>query len=523
MIIKASSGNGFNGTLLYVYKSGKDLDENEKPVVIEKNNVFGGPENMARQMREQAENSDRLQKPVLHLSVAFSPEDKLTSEKEIECVKASIAYLGVETEKHQYVMVKHNDTDKPHYHVVINRLDSDNKSLNIDWIKNDCNAVADRVEQEKNLQRVQGRNRIYDAEKETYRSVKKEERAQNTIQKQTKTFREKEPKLCEYKTNIRDGIKEALADKSVQTAEQLKNKLALKNISAKFKEDEKTNKIKGTAFRYDNKLSTKGSAVGYSANIISQKLEENRERDKVKIEDKKVEQLAKPELTESEPKALQTQTLTPEQSEPKTIEKPEKTKLTMEEENQVAHVEARNTAINNVVDEHEKQYKYGNVKPNTEEIYQKNGFQKDGENQYKFSHSGFDSTHKSDDIEKSKIEVQKQFETHKIEIEKSISADKKMLEQKPNKFAIFQKDKDENNRLKTKQEQAKYRMENPKTRQQFTPRSGLERSKLRIKPSKAVQEKVLQIAKEKQDDMQKEQTLKREQNQNNNKSKGLGL
>lgn len=268
MIIKSSLGTGFQGVLLYIQKEGKDLRENEKPQIIVKNNVWGNPNVMARQMHNHSNKSSRLKSPVLHLSFAFAPEDKITPDKEIEVVKSAMQHFGISEEKHQYVLARHNDTENNHYHLVLNRFDLKNNTLDTSWIKNDCVGIADRVEQEHHLHRVEGRTRIYDVEKHTYLTTftnkKREKNVQNTS-----------VNLTEYQTKIQSAVREVLADKSVKTTEELISELAKKKVQAKVNIDENTKQIKGISYRYDNKLSVKGGDIGYNANIVSQKLEEN--------------------------------------------------------------------------------------------------------------------------------------------------------------------------------------------------------------------------------------------------------
>jgi len=278
MIINATVGTGFKGALLYIHKSETGLKEEERPEVIEKNKVIGSNPNLiAYQMREQAEQSGRVQKPVLHLSFSFAEEDKITKEKEVEAIKSAMNHFGVYEEKHQYVIVKHNDSDHKHnhYHAIINKVDNENKTLNTDWLHNKCSGIADRVEQEHNLHRVKERQRIYDLEKDEYRYTTKEEKAKIVEKRQTKTFKEKAPKVNEYQAKIQSGVREVLADKSITTKETFISELAKRNIQAKVNIDENTNKIKGVSFRYDKKLSVKGGEIGYNANVVSQKLDEN--------------------------------------------------------------------------------------------------------------------------------------------------------------------------------------------------------------------------------------------------------
>ena len=297
MIIKSSLGTGFQGVLLYIQKEGKDLLENEKPQIIVKNNVWGNPNVMARQMHNHSNKSSRLKSPVLHLSFAFAREDKITPEKEIEAVKSAMQHFGISEEKFQFVLARHNDTDNNHYHLALNRLDLNNKTLDTSWIKNDCVGIADRIEQEYDLHRVEGRTRIYDIEKNTYLTTFINKKREKNVQSTSVN-------LTEYKTKIQSAVREILADKSVTTKEELITKLKNKNIQAKVNIDENTKQIKGISYRYDNKLSVKGGDIGYNANVVSQKLEENKAIQQSTTIAPKVEPTPKPikEATTKAPK-----------------------------------------------------------------------------------------------------------------------------------------------------------------------------------------------------------------------------
>jgi Relaxase/Mobilisation nuclease domain len=284
MIIKASLGNGFSGVLLYVHKTERRLKANEKPIIIERNNLIGdNPKLLAYQMRMQAENSGYSKKPVLHLSFAFAPEDKLTQEMEIECIMKSMLHLGVSEEKHQYVLVKHNDSNNPHYHAVINKV-SNYKSqiLNTDWIRNKCIATADKMEQDYNLVKVENRNVKFEEISLTnpkgYRFLTQEERAWMQIRRTKENpYKYNRPKvLDQYRTLIQNGISYVLDNKLIIEKENFENELAKINIQSKINIDENTNKIKGISFKYNNETRVKGSDVGFSANVINQKIEINK-------------------------------------------------------------------------------------------------------------------------------------------------------------------------------------------------------------------------------------------------------
>lgn len=544
MIINASMGTGFKGTLMYVYKDGKNLQENEKPQIIEKNNVVGSPEQMARQMAEHAQNSRRLQKPVLHLSVSFAPEDKLSQDKEIECIKASMQNLGISEEKSQYVIVKHNDSQNVHYHIVTNKLNLDNESLKTNWYKNDCVVTADKIEQQYNLTRTQGRNIIYNAETKAREYVSKEVRNKNLETKQSKVFKDKEPKLCDYKTKIQNGISEVLNDKSVKTKENFQ--VALKGYNIQAKIVEKNNEIKGSSYRYDNKLSVKGSDVGYRWSDITQKLEQNKELDQpIKVvpnqqqkaelstnakkdnqEKNVIAVVPTKELNKAEPiNITPVQTNLNRTEIDQQIQYKPKTKLTMDEQREIDHVKNYNNSIINVIDKHEEEFKNGNAHPNSDKIFKDNGFEKSGQNEFKFNNNGFLTTQKSEEFENAKIKVGEQLEIHKIEIEKQKSDDIIVMQEKPKKniFGLSDNDKEFNKNLTIKQDNTRNRQKNNHYKS-FKPTSyGLEKEKFTKTLTKEIKQKQTKIEQEKIKEKAEEIANKKDQNQDKNHNKGPKL
>jgi hypothetical protein len=274
MIGNVTMGNYFGGALAYIYKIGVNLPDYKKPVQIETNNVVGNIKQMAWQMAEHAYNSRRLLQPVLHISVSFAPEDNLTQAKEVEAVKAFIKYFGISEEKHQYVIVKHFDSKNSHYHVIANKLNLDNKSLNVDWYKNDAVAIADRVEQELNLFRVHGRTRIFDRLKGEYRNAPKAEREKIVESRQTKEFKDKSLNLSKYITTVRNTVD--IVSGYATSLDELKTELGKVNIQATFRIDPVNGSLIGTAFRLADKIRFKGSEIGFSAKFISQRLAENK-------------------------------------------------------------------------------------------------------------------------------------------------------------------------------------------------------------------------------------------------------
>lgn len=283
MVIEHSTGNGFRGTISYVQKEHeKDLLLNQKPEVIEKNNVYGNTRDMARQMRFVSNGNSRISKPVIHLSVSFDAKEQISEEQRQKAVKSVLNELGIKPENHQYLIVKHNDTANPHYHIVLNKVDLDGKKINIgfsnkreEFIKNRLQVVADKIEQEQGLKRTEGRNIIYDKESEKgYRFLTADEKAERDERKSRdkKAVLSKNPNIKKLQTSIQGTINEVLKDRSITTPQQFKAMVERKGIDVRLIENRKG--ISGVSFSTD-KISVKGSQIGAKWNDIDKALTTN--------------------------------------------------------------------------------------------------------------------------------------------------------------------------------------------------------------------------------------------------------
>lgn len=476
MIIKASLGNGFKGALQYVHKSDKELKESERPEIVLRNNIVGSnPNSIAYQMREQANENGYSKKPVLHLSFAFAPEDKLTSAQEIEAVKSSMQHLKITEEKHQFVLVKHNDTSHSHshYHAIINKVDDENKILDTNWIKNKCVVTADKIEQEHNLHRVKGRTIQFEDTEKGYKYTPKEERTKQG------------PKLNEYQTKIHQGITSVLADNKNVSFDDFKRELESKNIKVRLNIDEKSKEIKGTSFRLNEKaaVNVSGSKIGYSANVISQKLEQNKTQTQAinPVNKTKTEQVHKEQPT-AEPLKQ------------KPIEKPM-------QKDDIEFSKQYNQKIEKVVNAHNSEVEKGNYKPDTERIFKENGFTKEND---KFVFS-FDDQRKEVSAVTFENHNQQALEIA-IKQKTSDEAYTKLQVQQPERVPLlFGKEEviKRNLELKRKQASAKLVMQKPR----------LESRNFTIE-SKTLQAKALQERKQKEAEQQAKIQEKKEQNKN---------
>lgn len=119
MKAKIRRGNGFRGLLEYVFGPG----ENIKP---DRARIAGGnmagqkPRELAREFACGRQLRPDIKKPVWHCSLALPTGE--TSEAWSAICEQHLRNIGVDVSKHQWLAVRHNDTDYDHVHIVLNRI-----------------------------------------------------------------------------------------------------------------------------------------------------------------------------------------------------------------------------------------------------------------------------------------------------------------------------------------------------------------------------------------------------------------
>ena len=82
------------------------------------------PREVAAEMDRRA-GAERTERPVYHVAIAFDPDDRPTDAEVRGAVDRTLEDLGLE--KHQALVVRHNDTDHAHVHVMVNRVGEDGR------------------------------------------------------------------------------------------------------------------------------------------------------------------------------------------------------------------------------------------------------------------------------------------------------------------------------------------------------------------------------------------------------------
>lgn len=245
-------GNGFYGASAYTQKK-KDAE------LIHTNNLYGQtPKEIAKEMREVAKET-RVSKPVLHASFSFHQSEKLSNEKAVKAVESALSNVGITSDNFQYTIVKHNDTNHPHYHAVVNRVDLNHKAHNDYYLSNRLMASCDKVEKDMNLRKTEGRTVVWDDKNALNFRIDAKE-----IKKPKKIRATKNEKGDSIKIKLQQEYLFAKSD--AKNLNDFKERLEKKKISV----DIKTNKtgVYGLSFRH-NGHAYKASALGIKAKELN--------------------------------------------------------------------------------------------------------------------------------------------------------------------------------------------------------------------------------------------------------------
>lgn len=122
MMAKIVQGSGFKGVVDYV------LDKKEAQYLASKGLRTADKDSLISSFITQSK-LNPITKPVAHISLDFSAQDKekLTNSKMIEIAQEYMAKMGYGNT--QVLMVRHNDREHPHLHLILNRVDFNGKRI----------------------------------------------------------------------------------------------------------------------------------------------------------------------------------------------------------------------------------------------------------------------------------------------------------------------------------------------------------------------------------------------------------
>jgi len=223
MIGKIKKGSGFKGCVNYVL--GK-----EQAVLLHADGVLTESRgDIIRSFCMQTGMNPDLKKPVGHIALSYSAVDalKLTDGKMIQLAQEYMREMKITDT--QYIIVRHQDREHPHVHIVFNRIDNNGKT------------ISDRNDMYRNEQvckKLKAKHGLYFAKGK----------------EQVKQHRLKEPDKSKYE--IYTAVKNEIGKS--RNWQQLQQRLAERGITVRFKR-----KIQGISFS-KGEYTFKGSEIDRS-------------------------------------------------------------------------------------------------------------------------------------------------------------------------------------------------------------------------------------------------------------------
>ena len=212
---KISKGSSFKGMLKYV------IDEKKKTQILDTDGLrLKDLSSVIDGFVTQAGMNSRVSKPVGHISLDFSTQDKekLTNQLMVKIARDYMQRMGITDT--QYIIARHFDREHPHIHLVFNRIDNNGKTIS------DSN---DRYRSEKICKELTHKYGLY----------------YSTGKENVKQHRLKEPDKSRYE--IYEALKMVIP--KCQNWKQLARELDKVGIKTELKTKGNTSAVEGVKFR----------------------------------------------------------------------------------------------------------------------------------------------------------------------------------------------------------------------------------------------------------------------------------
>ena len=246
MIGKVITGRSFGGCIRYVIQKQDALILEGAGVRIQETNQTINDFNLQRKY------NPNLGQAVGHIALSWSINDlsKLNDEVMVNMAKEYLQKMKIQDT--QYLIVKHQDRDHPHIHIVYNRVDNNGKT------------IADNFQKQRNVKVCKDMTLKHGL----YMSPGKEQVNRKQLKGQDK-----------IKYELFDAIKSA--SKKVKTLNELKQVLAKQGIDMLYKYKSGTNEIQGISFS-KGEYKFKGSEIDRSLSYakLSQAIEQQAKPEK---------------------------------------------------------------------------------------------------------------------------------------------------------------------------------------------------------------------------------------------------
>lgn len=126
MIGKTSIGTSFGGCVAYQYEK---VEKGIGEVLLSQGVRDYNREEMTADFNAQRKMNPGLGQAVWHTSISFKPEEAVRLDSEKMKAIAQDWLKGMNLDKTQYAVIRHTDTDHPHFHIIANRVGNDGQTI----------------------------------------------------------------------------------------------------------------------------------------------------------------------------------------------------------------------------------------------------------------------------------------------------------------------------------------------------------------------------------------------------------
>ena len=247
MIGKTSIGRSFGGCVAYQYEK---VEKGKGEVILSQGVRDYNRDEMTADFNAQRKMNPALGQAVWHTSISFKPEEAARLDPEKMKAIAQDWLTGMNLDKTQYAVIRHTDTDHPHFHIIANRVGSDGQTIS------DSHNYARSQKLLRQLEQKHGLSVVAE-------------------QKQRKSLTHV-PEPDRTRIEVRDQVRALVA--SARSLEELRQGLQAKGIKIEINMNQ-AGALAGIRFE-QNGYRFKGSELdrGLSMGQIAQKLAQNHEQ-----------------------------------------------------------------------------------------------------------------------------------------------------------------------------------------------------------------------------------------------------
>lgn len=253
----AKTGKSFKNRVDYILKDDHDF------ICSNMSSDYNNVSDLTDEFKTVSSFRQDIKKPVFHAFLSLPKNEHLTDQQWEEIAKDYLKEMNIDIDKHQYICVRHKDTDQDHIHIVANRIGLDGSVWLGQHSAFNTIAACERLEIKHGLTITQG---LKGQKSEVSAPTKNEiEQALRTGEKPARIV-------------LQNALQAAMTGKP--DLETFVERLQAVGIEPRFNVASSTGNVAGVSFSV-NDIAFKGSQLGkkYSWNTIKNKVIYDKNRD----------------------------------------------------------------------------------------------------------------------------------------------------------------------------------------------------------------------------------------------------